>query len=103
MLTKLIHKIVSKPQIYDLVQLFVGLNQTRKRLVTGISKLNDVSTVLDVGGGTGIKRDLFPTTCHYHCLDIDPIKLSGFKKKHPSDNVILADANFSPFSNKKGG
>lgn len=97
MFKKFLHFIVSFPLVYDLVQLFFGAHQ-RKKVVQnqGLSFSND-PCVLDLGGGTGLYRELWPRDCRYICLDNDLVKLNGVKKTGPNDFLLLADVKKLPF------
>ena len=51
---------------------------------------------MDLGGGTGFYRDLWPKDCRYICLDIDLIKLKGLVPTGQNDFMVLADAGKIP-------
>lgn len=57
-------------------------------------------TVLDVGGGTGNATLILPSLQSYICLDNDPMKLSGLKRKQLSLNSLLGDATRMPVRDK---
>jgi ubiquinone/menaquinone biosynthesis C-methylase UbiE len=52
--------------------------------------------VVDIGGGTGTVRNLFPTDCRYVCLDLELPKLKGFRVKTPTGMAVLGDATSMP-------
>jgi ubiquinone/menaquinone biosynthesis C-methylase UbiE len=96
MLTAILHRLVAQPRIYDLVQSLVGASVVRRHLEAQIALLPSTRRVLDVGGGTGLLRELLPPDCAYTCLDQDPVKLEGLKRKYPNETVLLADATQIP-------
>jgi SAM-dependent methyltransferase len=51
--------------------------------------------VLDVGGGTGRDAELWPGS-QYVCLDNDPLKLEGFKRRNPAGQSLRGDAGRLP-------
>jgi ubiquinone/menaquinone biosynthesis C-methylase UbiE len=55
-------------------------------------------TVVDVGGGTGASRRIWPATCRYICLDIEMPKLKGFRSRVPDGYAVLSDASRMPIS-----
>jgi SAM-dependent methyltransferase len=92
LLTGILHRIVSQPWVYDQVQVLAGVRKVHSRLEAQFAPLASAATVLDLGGGTGLLRDLWPPTCAYVCLDIDMLKLRGFLSKHPGGVALLSDA-----------
>jgi len=95
-LTKILHRAVAKPWVYDWVQFMAGARYTRRRLAAQIAQLHPASLVLDVAGGTGMFRDLWPSTCTYICLDNDMLKLRGFLNRNPNGVPLLADVTQAP-------
>ena len=96
MLTKIPHRMAANPWIYDQVQLLAGARYVHRRLAAQIAPPNSASLVLDLGGGTGMVRGLWPPTCTYVCLDIDMLKLQGFLNRHPDGIALVADAARTP-------
>ena len=96
MLTDVLHRLVAIPRVYDLVQNLAGAQQVRRRLSARIAQLGEARLILDLGGGTGMYCDLWPTQSTYICLDLDWIKLQGFVEKHPSGIPLLADVTAIP-------
>jgi ubiquinone/menaquinone biosynthesis C-methylase UbiE len=90
--TRVAHRIVSLPWVYDLVQLLVGVRQVHRRLVIQFAALFSASSVLDLGGGTGLLRKFWRPDCAYLCLDNDSLKLQGFRTKYPTGLALLSDA-----------
>ncbi len=64
----------------------------RRRLAAQIPSILHPHRVLDLGGGTGAVADYWPSTTQYICLDIDPLKLEGFRRRNPTGVALLADA-----------
>jgi ubiquinone/menaquinone biosynthesis C-methylase UbiE len=87
----MLHRIVAHPWVYDRIQILAGQEQTLHRLSKQTATLHP-ETVVDVGGGTGIWRTLWPAGCRYVCLDIEMPKLQGFRSKVPSGLAVLSDA-----------
>ena len=91
LLTKPLHRIVANPWVYDMVQILAGRRQLDRQLAAQIAPLRSASFVLDVGGGTGLSRTLWPETCAYMCLDLDSRKLEVLRGKSQT-MAMLADA-----------
>jgi len=88
---EILHKIASHPWIYDRIQALAG----RERVFNKISRQTvdlKATTVLDVGGGTGTWRRLWPEDCRYVCMDLETPKLKGFRSKSPTGLAVLSDA-----------
>ena len=97
MLAEVVHYLAAKPWIYDRVQAMAGAGVVNRHLAGALQPLvRPALDVLDVGGGTGLARALFPADCHYVCLDSDPVKLQGFKQKYPDGISLLSDATSMP-------
>jgi len=86
------HKIAAHPWIYDRIQILAGREQVLKRVLRKTATLR-AETVVDVGGGTGAWRRLWPAGCRYICLDIEMPKLRGFRSKVPAGLAVLSDAS----------
>lgn len=96
MLKNRFHQIVANPFVYDWVQVLVGSKKVRQRLSSHLQNLPANAIVVDIGGGTGINRELLPANCRYICLDNDSLKLKGFREKFPAEIGILGDATQIP-------
>lgn len=97
----LAHQIVAIPRVYDLSQTLAGSRKVRRHLERCVQSLSPpISTVLDVGGGTGINRAIWPGSVSYVCMDPDPRMLAGFKAKHPGGAGILGEGARMPVHNK---
>jgi SAM-dependent methyltransferase len=101
MIKRVLHRVVSHPRIYDQVQVVAGVRSVFRRLADQITPLdNNRVLVLDLAGGTGLWRNLWPFALTYVCLDIDLLKLRGFRSKQIQGNALCADALNVPLSNK---
>ena len=96
MFKKILHRIVANPWVYDRIQVFFGARQNQQRVAQHISAVTPASLILDLGGGTGIFREIWPSTCTYICLDNDIVKLRGFLNKYTDGTALLADATRIP-------
>ena len=85
------HKIAAHPWVYDRIQLLAGREEVLKRMLRQTVALRP-DTVVDVGGGTGTGRRLWPSGCRYVCLDIEMPKLHGFRSKDPHGLAVISDA-----------
>ena len=85
------HKMAAHPWIYDRIQILAGREQVVQRMLRQTVALR-AETVVDVGGGTGTGRRLWPAGCRYVCLDIEMPKLYGFRSKDPHGLAVLSDA-----------
>jgi ubiquinone/menaquinone biosynthesis C-methylase UbiE len=98
-LTSLAHALVSHPWVYDKVQFLAGGKHVLRRLKPVLAE-TEGDTVLDVGGGTGNATLILPSLHSYICLDNDPMKLLGLKRKQLSLNSLLGDATSMPVRDK---
>jgi SAM-dependent methyltransferase len=96
MLTRLLHSLVARPGVYDAVQAAAGASLVRAKLRHLVPPLPDRAIVLDIGGGTGLYRDIWPVDCRYVCLDLDPLKLQGFRRRFPDTAAVGGDATRLP-------
>lgn len=90
MLTDLIHRIVSFPGVYDIVQKLAGRERIYKWLAPHVAESS--GTVLDVGGGTGELARILSPSATYIWLDNDMQKLSGLRQKIKKPRALLGDA-----------
>jgi len=88
---EMLHKIAAHPWVYDQIQVLAGREQVLNRILRSTEELRP-EIVVDVGGGTGTWRRLWPAACRYVCLDIEMPKLKGFRSKVPSGLAVLSDA-----------
>lgn len=93
----LLHRIISFPAVYDFSQWLAGASISRKIILQEFASLPPTGRALDVGGGTGLSRPLLPERWTYCCLDADPQKLKGFRRKYPDDQAIEASACDIPY------
>lgn len=89
MLKQLLHRIVAIPQVYDTAQRIVGASAMYAYGQAFVRQLGTPAKVLDLGGGTGIYRAVWPAASHYICLDTDIQKLDGFLSKHHENSTPL--------------
>ena len=88
---KILHKIASRPWVYDCIQTLAGREQVFQRMLRLTSTI-PAKVIVDIGGGTGAWRQLWPSESRYICLDIELPKLQGFRAKVPSGLAVLSDA-----------
>ena len=100
MLARVLHKLVARPAIYDLAQTLAGSRLVQSRVAARAPTLLQNAIILDIGGGTGVFRHMWPgdERCRYICVDLDAQKLAGFRAKFPRDAAILADAARLPIA-----
>ncbi|MGH7214997.1 MAG: class I SAM-dependent methyltransferase [Tepidisphaeraceae bacterium] len=98
MLRDLLHKLVSHPAVYDAVQRAAGAKAIARWLAAHTGEQRGSRVVLDLGGGTGLHRALWPAAELYVCLDLDEQKLSGFRARHPRDAAVQGDAGAIPLA-----
>lgn len=95
MLTGLLHRLAAHPWVYDQIQTIAGSNHVLERMSRELTPFRP-KVVVDIGGGTGTVRNLFPTDCRYVCLDLELPKLKGFRVKTPTGMAVLGDATSMP-------
>jgi ubiquinone/menaquinone biosynthesis C-methylase UbiE len=100
MLLRFLHRLAAQPWVYDRIQAAAGAGGVYHKIQPYLSELYGKVCVLDVGGGTGTLKKLWPKDTKYICLDIDPAKLRGFRKKEPEGLAVLADALNMPFADQ---
>lgn len=96
MLTQLAHRLVAVPWVYDLVQTLAGTRSVDRRIADH-ARRSVPAVVLDVGGGTGQRGQLFAGAGLYCCLDLDAQKLRGWRARRRPGRALLADATRCPF------
>src|SRR5581483_9369556 len=92
MVKNLLHALLSLPVMYDWMQRGFGLHKKKELLRTLLAFDKRPGTVVDVGGGTGLYKDLWPPQLSYVCLDSDMEKLRGFRAKYPRGWTVCGDA-----------
>lgn len=97
---KLLHFIFSSPFFYNQMQIFFGVNKKKALIRKHYSFDNERAAILDLGGGTGLYRDLWPVNYQYICLDSDPVKLKELIHQYPGVSVVLADAGRIPMKDQ---
>jgi len=83
--------------LYDLIQRLAGTKHLEKLFRFELNSLDNPGWVLDIGGGTGLYRSSLPFSCHYICLDSDPRKLHGLRRRYPKERAIQGNAVRLPF------
>jgi ubiquinone/menaquinone biosynthesis C-methylase UbiE len=91
------HKIAAHPWVYDRIQTWAGQKQNLERISEKAATMR-AETVVDVGGGTGASRNVWPANCRYVCLDMEMPKLKGFRSKVPGGFAVLSDASRMPIA-----
>jgi ubiquinone/menaquinone biosynthesis C-methylase UbiE len=99
MIKKTLKYIASQPRIYDQIQFMFGARFIFNRLSSQVASF-DSKIILDIGGGTGLYRRVWPKSCTYTCLDIDRNKIKRFLKNNPDCNGLVADATAIPLKEK---
>ena len=95
MLIRFLQELAACPWAYDRFQILAGHNAVLERLSHAITQLNP-NVVVDIGGGTGIVRNLFRADCRYICLDLELPKLRRFCSRNPQGLAVLGDATLMP-------
>lgn len=90
MIQGFLHRLVSKPAVYDWVQALAGATQVRRRLTPFLAGARE--NVLDIGGGTGGAYEFVPSSARYIVVDIDPEKIDGLKRKGSPGSAVVGDA-----------
>lgn len=89
--------LVARPRIYDLVQFMAGTSSLDARTASLISAKLDRqrrAVVIDVGGGTGLGRRIWPKNWLYVCVEPDPGKAVP---AHEGDSRVIGDGQCLPF------
>src|SRR5262245_30183020 len=96
MLITLLHKLASRPWIYDQIQKLAGVEAVHARISRQMSSIRAGAYVVDVGGGTGHILKSLPLGCKYVCRDNELPKLQGFRSGGESGLALLSDATQIP-------
>jgi SAM-dependent methyltransferase len=96
-LRQLAHRLVALPWVYDLVQTLAGTHSVDRRIAAQVGRAAR-RVVVDVGGGTGQRGQLFADGGLYVCLDLDAQKLRGWRLRRRTGRALLADATRCPFA-----
>lgn len=94
---EMLHGIAAHPWVYDRIQNLAGQKENLDRISRHTAAM-DAEVVVDVGGGTGAARRLWPASCHYVCLDVELPKLEGFRSRVPEGFAVLSDATQMPIA-----
>lgn len=94
---EILHNAAAHPWLYDRIQVLAGQGRVLKRMSRQTAVIR-AETVLDVGGGTGASRRLWPLASRYICLDIEMPKLEGFRSRVPGGFAVLSDATRMPIA-----
>src|SRR5579871_15238 len=97
MVLSLLHELASRPMVYDWIQRAAGVRRVHARMSRQMPA-DGAGYVLDVGGGTGAMRTLWPADCRYVCLDIEMPKLQGFRAKVADGLALQTDATRMPIA-----
>ena len=97
MLLSALHELASRPWVYDQIQKLAGVRRVYQRISRQLPA-GATGYVLDVGGGTGAIRPLWPRDCRYVCLDIEMPKLRGFRAKTGDGLALQTDATRMPIA-----
>jgi len=93
----MLHELASYPWVYDWIQKLAGARHVYGHISRQLpARCNGY--VLDVGGGTGDMRQLWPAECRYVCLDIERPKLEGFRSKVQGGLALQTDATRMPIA-----
>src|SRR5687767_11468963 len=91
MLSRIAHRVVAHPWVYDGIQALLGHKQSCKHLAPYLLVTAGCS-VLEIGAGTGLWWPVVPRSAFYIWMDNDPVKLRGFLAKQPASAAMLGDA-----------
>jgi SAM-dependent methyltransferase len=94
---EILHNAAARPWLYDRIQVLAGQGRVLERMSRQTAIMR-AATVLDVGGGTGASRRLWPLSSRYICLDIEMPKLEGFRSRVPGGFAVLSDATRMPIA-----
>jgi ubiquinone/menaquinone biosynthesis C-methylase UbiE len=97
-LTRALHWLVKRPLVYDAAMFAAGARHVGRILREEFHKLDLNGHLVDVGGGTGLLRGVLPASVRHICLDIDPLKLAGYRKRDAADTALLGDATALPLA-----
>jgi len=87
------------PWLYDRLQVFFGLGALQARVRPYVSALHG-KRVLDVGAGTGLYLSILPTTVRYCWWDLDPGKLTRYRKWRGGHWAVLGNATRLSFRDR---
>src|SRR5207245_10937442 len=92
--------VASRTAADGVIQRMAGSGAVNRQIKARVDSSRAGAWLVDVGGGTGLSDDLSLAYRHYVCLDIDPVKLAGFLRKHPAGLAVRGDAAQLPFRDK---
>lgn len=87
------------PVLYDAAQLALGSRRSLSRVKVLLDRVAPTS-VLDVGGGTGLYAAAVPESARYVVVDADAAKLARLRTRVPRAEAVLADATRLPIRTK---
>jgi SAM-dependent methyltransferase len=95
----LLHAVAANPRVYDIIQRIAGERRLFEGLEPHLSQLPRTARLLDLGGGTGGLRSI-AGLARYICLDSDPLKLDGFRRRRRDGFAVLGDAANCPIASR---
>lgn len=98
MFRAVVHRIAADPRAYDCLQWLVGAGLIDRRIRERVAPVAPGSRILDVGGGTGAARRIWPAEARYTCLDQDRKKLRRFTETGLPGEAVVGDATQMPFA-----
>jgi SAM-dependent methyltransferase len=91
------HRLSSQPLVYELSQRVAGSGPLDRDLARYTREVPDGARVLDIGGGSGRSRALWPDGCTYTVLDLDLRMLRAMSRMGRKGSAVKADATRLPF------
>ena len=92
MLRAALHRLVAHPRIYEGSQRIAGGEHVRRCIAERLKAYRDpVRVVADIGGGTGLFRNLWPDDVAYVCGELDHDKLRRFRARFHTDTAVCMD------------
>lgn len=96
MLTRLAHTLAARPGVYDAIQRAAGVEAVLREVRSVAADLPPPGRVVDIGGGTGMLRGIWPAATRYLNVEPDPAKLTGFRRADPAGWAIQGDGTRLP-------
>jgi SAM-dependent methyltransferase len=92
-------RIISHPRFYEVQRRVLGADRLNARLTpltARIAEAKPVGIIVDVGGGAGLSRSLWPEGWSYFCIDPDERAIS-FREAGGKAERAVGDASDLPF------
>lgn len=96
MVTRLAHALAARPAVYNAIQRAAGVETVLRQVRAVTAAIPAPGRAVDIGGGTGMLRNVWPAATRYVNVEPDPAKLTGFRRADSAGWAIQGDGTRLP-------